>query len=758
MFENLSARKALEPEGLNASLDTNTAGSNNSLDSTQQPSKLASGAAEEKKKTLSRTFSRVKKFFSPAKKPTDAASDSEGSDEVFIDDQQKDICVPECSCNFLLDAPTVFDAATPKERLELEKRGKHQQERRCRFARQKSSFEPFSAPLRCYDSLPQQNVDQAQVRKSVVAQNFAVHFVGNQAPRLRPLQQQSCDWELRGAADDPLNIEPQQSLEQQASGVAVEEWEQEWDEINRRYRQLCRNADELAAARGRILNKSVQIPVPLQNADQSGDKFDARCTSTPETLKPSTEIGFSAAFEVGEFAEKQTRQETAKTFEVRAHVQHKEARGTFLCSSTDSEAEDISPPSTRCNNMDLLTTEKLAKSLRENVATIIRPQGNRSAFLRFIAEADGVYNQFKTGFTNDPSLEQQFVRLLLAKFEGSAADTVAMSMPSSYSDFKYAMIKAGNWVRHLSVIENEGRTTKQNTCERPIGYIGRLEVLRNEYAVAIIMDASLTPVVRRFMGASFEKAMVDHAIRSFDDRFLRHVLSRDKSITNLNVLRSKVQDEIDKNVDDTQDLYSDSTRDHKAFRIEAGAASEPEKDQTVTITALKEFMALMTKTAAAENTSGTGNKDPRVLMASAPILQAHFENGGFGQQIAQQDNAFHGGTEFRRWGSQRCYPQQLDYQGWNHDWPQNNFQRGQFQSWRDNRNGNGNCYDGGFSEPNWQPQNGANVASYDAHLPSQNQLQNDVSMPFAAAFYTNAQHAGEAEALQEQAASAVSKN
>lgn len=276
------------------------------------------------------------------------------------------------------------------------------------------------------------------------------------------------------------------------------------------------------------------------------------------------------------------------------------------------------------------------------------------------------------------------------------------------------------------------------------------------------MDASLTPAVRRFMGASFEKAMVDHAIRSFDDRFLRHVLSRDKSITNLNVLRSKVQDEIDKNVDDTQDLYSDSTMDHKAFRIEAEAASKTEKGQTVTITALKEFMALMTKTAAAENTSGTDNKDPRVLMASAPILQAPFENGGFGQQIAQQDNAFHGGTEFRRWGSQRCYPQQLDYQGWNHNVPQNNFQRGQFQSVRDNRNGyqNENCYDGGFyhSEPNWQPQNDANFVSYDAHLLSQNQLQNDVSTARATASYANVQPAGGAKVPQEQAASAMPKN
>lgn len=340
-----------------------------------------------------------------------------------------------------------------------------------------------------------------------------------------------------------------------------------------------------------------------------------RVVTPKEAVKATSGDDFWAEFEAREFAPNQTRPELPEEAED-AHsfsLQQQLNQARLVSVSSDSEAEEVTRPARRANNMNYLTTEKLGKSLRENVATIIKPQNNRSAFLRFIAEADGVYNHFKAAFSKEPRLEQQLVQLLLAKFEWGAADTVAMSMPASYPEFKHAMIKAESWVRHLSVIENEGRTTKQIVGETPIGYISRLEVLRNEFASALNMDSSLTPAIRRFMGTSFEKAMVDHAIRSFDDRFLRHTLSRDKTITILQLLRKAVQEELDRNIDDTENLYSDPRRG-RTFRIETEEIPKA-REETVSLTTLAEIMKKLSTAskAAVENPPPSTDMSQHVL-------------------------------------------------------------------------------------------------------------------------------------------------
>lgn len=228
--------------------------------------------------------------------------------------------------------------------------------------------------------------------------------------------------------------------------------------------------------------------------------------------------------------------------------------------------------------------ERWGRLLRETVAVISKPKPERSSFLRFIVEADNIYKRFLEEFQNNGQLEKQFVQLLMTKFEGPTADSVAMSLPDTYNDFKRAMIKAGSWVRHHSVIENEARTTRQLKTETALGYIGRLEVLRNEYATALNMDKNQTAREKTQAGTIFEKAIVDHAIRSLSDRLLRHIFSHQHSIETLHQLRQGIEEEMDRNVDDTNYALPESAA-RPAFRTGGSTSGEPKDESEEWITA-----------------------------------------------------------------------------------------------------------------------------------------------------------------------------
>lgn len=220
--------------------------------------------------------------------------------------------------------------------------------------------------------------------------------------------------------------------------------------------------------------------------------------------------------------------------------------------------------------------ERRGRWLREAVAAVNKPNEERPSFLRFIIEADTVYDRFRDEFQIYDKLEIQFVHLLTAKFESPFADAIAMTMPGTYSDFKRATTRAGRLVRHKSVVENEARTTKQSKTESTLQYIARLEILRHEYTTALCMDWNQEKKEKIETARIFEKAIVEHAIRSMSDRFMRFALSHKPNITTLQHLRRGVEEELDRDVDDTEGLFDVLT--HKSGDLEVGSTTREKRE------------------------------------------------------------------------------------------------------------------------------------------------------------------------------------
>lgn len=353
-------------------------------------------------------------------------------------------------------------------------------------------------------------------------------------------------------------------------------------------------ADKSAANNNSNQLKSHGLPqIPPNPSQELDGKIRNAVTDERVPIKPNTNKFLSAA--------EQPQTTTEKSTQPQGDQQSSHKVPVEATSDINSVVENLylGPPEHHCEALNVnykipnmnnrLIGEKWGKLLREAVSVINKPNEERSSFLRFIAEADKVYNRFRIEFVNDRELESQFIQLLMSKFEGPTADSVAMAMPETYACFKRAMIKAGNWVRHRSIIENEARTTKQAKTETALGYIARLEVLKSEYTAALNMEQYVNNQQRLETISSFEKAVVEHAIRSLSDRLLRHVFSRDAAITTLTLLRKAVEDELEHNVDDTEDLCS--TPKAKTF------VSLPEARQTnegaLVMTSLNEILKTM---------------------------------------------------------------------------------------------------------------------------------------------------------------------
>lgn len=434
--------------------------------------------------------------------------------------------------------------------------------------------------------------------------------------------------------------------------------------------------------------------------------------------------------------------------------------------SINSSSEDINIPEYQHNFLTemerRLLIEKWAKILREAVTAIPKPSTERSSFLRFMVQADAIYNRFRVELQSVQELEEQFIAMLMTKFDGTIADTVAMSSPASYADFKRSMITAGNWVRHHALIENEARTTKQLPGENALGFIARIQVLKKEFITALNMNTEMTQATKLALVDNFETAVVQHAIRSMRDRFLRHMFSRDRSITTIQQLRRGIEEEMEKNTDDTEDLLRE-TDSPKPVSFRTYADSQVQQDEPLSLASMSEILRTISSASKAlkentpnsiddscqpvlfaNNVTGTLPKPVQTPLYSEILAGAHTLPQGNAQllqnpQILQvplpqyqaQQQVYANNQQQMQMQQMPMQMQQQQYDnGFNNSYQNNNFNRGSFgsrsyrgnnrpfnrnsfrnNSYRGNRNGfgnNNNRNNNGYNNNNNKNNNGYN--------------------------------------------------